>query len=74
MFKLTKLNNGLKILSQKVNNCSTVTLGYVVKCGSYNEDESNLGIAHFTEHMLFKGTYNRSKEDINYDIESVGGV
>lgn len=73
-FKETTLHNGLKIITDSNSNDSTTTISFAVKVGCYNEDESNLGIAHFTEHMLFKGTTNRTAQDINEDIGEVGGL
>lgn len=72
--KISKLDNGLTIISQE-NECSeTIVFSYLINVGSFNEDESNLGIAHFTEHMLFKGTKNRTALKINEDIENIGGI
>jgi predicted Zn-dependent peptidase len=45
-----------------------------VQCGSRHEDRQTNGMAHFIEHMLFKGTRNRSAFDIASAIDSVGGV
>ena len=74
MYKESNLDNGMKIITLLDNNAPTVTLTYLIKCGSYNEDKNNLGIAHFTEHMLFKGTLNRTSNKINWDIENFGGL
>lgn len=68
------LENGLNIVIEKDNSSKIATFCYLVNCGSFNEDDSNRGIAHFTEHMLFKGTTNRNFSDINKDIEKVGGM
>lgn len=69
-----KLNNGLEVFIDKDVSSEIVTFCYLVKCGSFNENDSNRGIAHFTEHMLFKGTTNRKFSEINKDIEKVGGM
>lgn len=74
MFKKTILDNGLTIITDNDNNSKIGTLSYLVKSGSHSEDDSNYGIAHFTEHMLFKGTTNRHFTDINQDIENIGGL
>lgn len=73
MYKETILDNGLRIITNDNNN-STVTLSYVIKAGFYDEHKDNLGISHFVEHMLFKGTTSRSSYDISRDIESIGGI
>jgi len=46
---------------------------YLVGTGSRNESQSNNGISHFIEHMLFKGTDNRSAREIADSIDSIGG-
>lgn len=79
MIYQTQLNNGLTIIVDYDDNAKTVTCEYVVAAGSIDEHgtydgENNFGVAHFTEHMLFKGTLNRSVEDINNDIAAIGGV
>ncbi len=73
MVKLTRLNNGLRVVTKSVENFESVTLGYWVEAGSVREDESNNGISHFLEHMAFKGTKTRSAKQIAEAIESVGG-
>lgn len=71
--KQTILDNGLKIITEEDSNSKVCTMGYVVKSGSYHENDNEKGIAHLTEHMLFKGTTNRHYKDINREIESIGG-
>lgn len=74
MFRKTVLDNGLKIVSEEINHVRSVSIGIWVKCGSRHEEESTNGTAHFIEHMLFKGTENRSAFDIAYEIDSIGGL
>lgn len=69
----TALENGLKIVTEKVESVKSVSVGIWVKTGSRNESERRAGITHFLEHMLFKGTENRSSYDIAMSMESVGG-
>lgn len=69
----TKLKNGLNIISQ-YNDVDIVSISYLINCGSYDEELDERGIAHFTEHMLFKGTTNRSSKQISEDIEGIGGI
>ena len=73
MIKRSKLKNGIQIVTYPDPNSKLVTIGYVVKNGSYNEREDQTGLSHLIEHMLFKGTINRTVEQINKDIERVGG-
>jgi predicted Zn-dependent peptidase len=66
------LSNGIKLVSVK-KDTSLFSAQIGVKAGSLNEKRSEKGYAHFIEHMMFKGTKNRSNQDINYDLESIGG-
>ena len=70
----TVLDNGLTVVIDKESDAKTVTLKYVIAAGSFDENEHNAGCAHFVEHMLFKGTRNRTFNDINVDIAAIGGV
>src|SRR6056297_1190469 len=69
----TVLPNGMQIVSEKIESVKSVTVGIWAKTGSRNESEKQAGITHFLEHMLFKGTKNRSSYDIALSMESVGG-
>ncbi len=51
----------------------TATVGVWIDAGSVWENEENNGVAHFLEHMAFKGTHNRTKEQIEQEIENMGG-
>lgn len=66
------LDNGLKIItSYRDSDIFSMAVG--VKVGSLYEDESNNGISHMIEHMLFKGTSSRNVEVLNDDIERLAG-
>ncbi len=69
----TTLQNGLTIVSENIDSVKSITIGIWVKTGSRHEPEEQAGITHFLEHMLFKGTKNRSSYDIAMSMESVGG-
>ncbi len=69
----TTLDNGLTVVTEKIESVKSVSAGIWVKTGSRNESEQQAGITHFLEHMLFKGTENRSSYDIALSMESVGG-
>lgn len=69
----TELANGLKIVTERVESVKSVAVGIWVKTGSRDEPDEKAGITHFLEHMLFKGTKNRSAYDIAQSMESVGG-
>lgn len=74
MIKKQVLKNGMTVLVDSVENAKSVSISYFVKTGSYNEKKYPAGISHFIEHMLFKGTKNRTARDINEAIDFVGGV
>lgn len=70
---LTKLDNGLRVVTKSIDNFESVVLGYWVEAGAVREDNTNNGISHFLEHMAFKGTTTRTAKQIAEAIESVGG-
>ena len=67
------LDNGLCLLTESMPDVRSVSLGVWLTRGSRHEGEANPGIAHFTEHMLFKGTTTRTAEDIAQEVDSLGG-
>jgi len=67
------LPNGLTILTERMEHIRSVSMGIWVKSGSRHEDPQVNGISHFVEHMVFKGTTNRSAEDIARQVDSIGG-
>ena len=69
----TKLPNGLRIVTEKIESVKSISVGIWVKTGSRNETPKQAGITHFLEHMLFKGTEKRTAYDIALSMESVGG-
>ncbi len=71
--RITHLNDGLRIVSDYMPHARSVAVGLWIRCGSAYETESNNGISHFIEHMLFKGTKKRSAREIAQSLESVGG-
>ena len=73
------LDNGFTLIIDDIPNAKTVTMKYVVAAGALDEtgdyaEENNFGVAHFVEHMLFKGTKQRTVDDINNDIAAIGGI
>lgn len=74
MARCTVLDNGVRILSAKMPGVRSVSLGVWVGVGSRHDPPSCAGIAHFTEHMLFKGTEKRSALEIAKEIDALGGV
>jgi predicted Zn-dependent peptidase len=67
------LPNGLRILTERMPHVRSVSVGVWLTRGSRHEPPEHAGIAHFVEHMLFKGTATRSAEDIAQAIDSIGG-
>ena len=67
------LDNGLRILTEPMTQVRSVSIGVWLTRGSRHEAAELGGIAHFVEHMLFKGTKTRSAEDIAQAIDSIGG-
>ncbi len=68
-----ELDNGLCLLTEARPEVRSVSFGSWLTRGSRHESEERSGIAHFVEHMLFKGTRTRSAEDIAQEIDSIGG-
>src|SRR6187551_3114217 len=67
------LDTGLRLITESMPHVRSVSIGVWLTRGSRHEDEPRGGIAHFVEHMLFKGTGSRSAEDIAQAIDSIGG-
>lgn len=71
--QVTKLASGLRVVSESRRTVETVAIGVWVDVGARFETETQNGLTHCLEHMLFKGTKTRSARDIAFEIESVGG-
>ena len=67
------LPNGLIVLSEEMAHIRSISIGIWMKSGSRDEDPEINGISHFTEHMVFKGTTNRTARDIARQVDSIGG-
>src|SRR6185437_9219086 len=72
--EISKLSNGLTVVSDPMSQLESAALGIWVNTGSRNEKPSQMGISHLLEHMAFKGTATRSARAIAEEIEAVGGV
>lgn len=73
MYKTHTLSNGLTIIGEEIPYLKSITLGIWVNAGSRIENEELGGISHFIEHMLFKGTKNRTSKEIASTIDNLGG-
>ena len=73
LYKKTVVD-GLRIVSEKIPGFKSASIGAFLLTGVRDEDEENLGITHFIEHMIFKGTEKRSSYEISREIEDRGGI
>ncbi|MCO6415766.1 insulinase family protein [Siccirubricoccus sp. KC 17139] len=71
--RLTRLPNGLTVVSEVMPRVETVSFGAYVATGTRNETAAENGVSHFLEHMAFKGTEKRDAAAIAREIENVGG-
>jgi len=67
------LPNGLTLITEAMPHVRSVAIGVWLKRGSRHEAEPQSGISHFIEHMVFKGTKNRTAEAIAAEVDSIGG-
>ena len=67
------LPNGVRVIEEKIPYVRSVAIGIWVKTGSRFESPDTNGMAHFIEHMVFKGTKNRSARDIAETFDAIGG-
>lgn len=70
----TTLSNGVRVVAESIPNVQSLTVSLWIRAGSRDELPHQHGIAHFLEHMLFKGTQTRSAIQIAQEIEGRGGV
>jgi len=73
MHRKFKLKNGIRVVCERIPYVRSVSTGIWVRTGSRNENTDNNGISHFIEHMLFKGTRNRTAAQIAECIDNIGG-
>src|SRR5712672_3966546 len=71
--ELTTLENGVRVITEVMPHVRSVSVGVWVGTGSRRESPEQNGITHFIEHMVFKGTTNRSAEQIARSVDSIGG-
>lgn len=69
---VTTLGNGIRVASETAHG-ETATVGVWIDAGSRYENAQNNGAAHFLEHMAFKGTKNRTQQQLEVEIENMGG-
>lgn len=67
------LNSGIRVVMEQIPYVQSVAFGIWVKTGAVDEEAKYAGISHFIEHMMFKGTENRTAKEIAADIDKIGG-
>ena len=67
------LPSGLRLVTESMPHVRSAAVGVWLTRGSRHESDAESGIAHFVEHMLFKGTTSRSAQVIAETIDSIGG-
>lgn len=71
-FKHATLSNGLTIIAETDPAAHSAALGFFVRTGARDEAPEVMGVSHFLEHMMFKGTPTRSTEQINQGFDELG--
>lgn len=74
IYKKTVLDNGIRVVTERIDHVHSVTIGVWIDVGSRDEEGDEGGVSHFIEHMLFKGTKRRTAKEIASSLESVGGA
>lgn len=73
VYEKTTLPDGLRVVTEKIPASRSVSIGVWIDVGSRNENGDEVGLSHFIEHMVFKGTKRRSSRQIADSLESLGG-
>ncbi len=71
-FKQHTLSNGLTIVAEVAPEAHTAAMGFFVKTGARDETPEMMGVSHFLEHMMFKGTDNRTAEQVDQEFDAIG--
>ena len=73
-YRQHQLDNGLQILAECNPQSYTTAFGFFVKAGARDETPEIGGVSHFLEHMVFKGTPNRTAEQVNLQLDEMGSA
>lgn len=73
MYRKLVLDNGIRVVTERIPTLKSVTVGIWVNTGSRDEQPPQAGFSHFIEHMFFKGTESRSAAEISREIDALGG-
>ena len=71
-FHQAKLDNGLQIVAESSDTARSVAFGFFIRTGGRDELAPEIGLSHFLEHMMFKGTDRRSAHDVNREFDEMG--
>jgi predicted Zn-dependent peptidase len=74
MITSTVLDNGVRVITERAEHMHTVSIGIWLANATRHESPECNGVAHFIEHLLFKGTDRRSARQISLEIDSMGGI
>lgn len=74
MVTIKKLNCGTTVIMEKSERVQSAALGIWVRAGASDEWDEVSGVSHFIEHMMFKGTKDRTAKQIAEDVDKIGGV
>ena len=69
----TTLPNGLRVITERMPNLRSVSMGVWLDTGSRDETPATNGVSHFLEHMVFKGTTTRSAQQFAREVDAIGG-
>jgi predicted Zn-dependent peptidase len=73
LYRKLVLDNGVRLVTERIPTLKSVTVGVWVNAGSRDETPAQAGFSHFIEHMFFKGTASRSATDISREMDALGG-
>jgi len=73
LYRKLVLDNGMRVVTERIPTLKSVTVGIWVNTGSRDERPAEAGYSHFIEHMFFKGTRSRSATEISREIDGLGG-
>lgn len=71
-FHHRKLPNGMTVVAETSRDAHSAAVGFFVRTGARDEAPPLMGVSHFLEHMMFKGTARRSADDVNRDFDAIG--
>lgn len=73
MLSIERLENGIQVVLEEIGYVRSISFGIWVKNGSRNERPEENGVSHYIEHMMFKGTENRTARQIAEEMDALGG-